>query len=169
MRRRRGFVALALSGTFAAILCCDSPRGDPSLSFELFLSGAIADRVSSFQVALLSAGTALDCTAKQCLKDEVDPKRLVPLQDASGQQHTALLFPASLPDGGVQEVKAFGVPVGKDYTLVVEALSKSNPPALLGGSCTMKLEVKEGLNTSVLANPIDIRADGGVIDCDPRL
>ena len=68
-----------------------------------------------------------------------------------------------------------GIPVGGDYQLVIEALSRSNPPKLLGSTCHRVAEVRQGENPRVTPNPIKlVTSEGGVdeanpgLPCDPR-
>ncbi len=50
--------------------------------------------------------------------------------------------------------------MGRDYALVIEALSSDNPPRFLGSSCNYLPEVNAGRNEPVLAAPIDPHATG---------
>ncbi len=73
-----------------------------------------------------------------------------------------LNFPADLSTG-VQTVTATGVPVGKDYAIVVEALANDS---LVGSSCTYRPEgVSSGTNSVLSANVVAISPPP---TCNPR-
>ena len=59
------------------------------------------------------------------------------------------------------------VPPGKDFALVVEALSKATPPTLAGSSCTYVPEITAGANPPVLTQTIKPLTTP--LGCDPRV
>ena len=131
----------------AGVSSCGAPGGGGRLGFELFLERAVPDRVGFLQVALLSKGNSYACdqVQRKCLVDQVKAPALVPLTDPSGKQHLALLFPLAL-DGGGQELSVSGIPVGENFAVVVEALTKESPPRLYGSYCQFVTEISAGTN-----------------------
>ncbi len=164
MTRVLAFVALALAG-------CDLPPPGPELPIDLTISRALGAPIGQLQVALVSKGRALDCAALQgkCLRSVVDLDRLETLADATGRQKKALRFEvAPLADGGVaQNLSVGGVPVGRDYALVIEALTAESPPRLAGSACNHIAKVDSGRNDAVLA--VITPAGAAPAACDPRI
>ncbi len=169
---RRALLALVL------VACGPAPRAtEPQLAFSFAISAALADTIAELQVSLLSRGKSLaggDCleVQKTCLvsRSDVTTDRFIKVQDASGAEHLALRFPLNLTAGttnSTQDVSLRGVPLGKDYALVIEALSKGNPPTLVGSSCNQLAEVTAGENPKVLA--IAIKPLMVPVACDPRV
>jgi hypothetical protein len=164
---------LALLGLLAVLGCGGR---EPQLQFDFVLSALLADQISELQVSIVSKGRSLgggDCVAVQatCLwPTQVSIDRFIPVQDSSGVEHKALRFPLSLKAAGAnssQDVTVQGIPVGKDYGLVIEALSKDNPPKLAGSSCNYLQEIVAGANPKQLA--IAIRPLTPPVNCDPRV
>lgn len=159
-------VALLLAG-------CGGASEGARLPLDLVMSRAIADQLSAFQIALVSEGTSLSCeeVIKDCLGNQLSASRLVPTQDAAGREHRAISFPVSLtpPSSGsvnTQDVQLRGIPVGKDYAVVIEALSKDSPPRLVGSSCNYVPVIRAGLNDPPLTAQT-IRPFATPLSCDP--
>lgn len=156
-----------------ALLACGPPQ--PQLQFDFVLSALLADQISSLQVSIVSEGKKLgagNCVAVQstCLVDQITADRFLRVQDANGVEHKALVFPLSLkPSGGnsAQDVTVRGIPPGKDYGLVIEALTKDTPPKLAGSSCNYLQDISPGTNPTKLAIPI--AALKTPVACDPRV
>jgi hypothetical protein len=163
---RRLVPALALVVFAAGCGPAEEPAGQ--LGFDLFISRATADLVASFQVSLLAKGTSFDCVAvqKNCLVAQVNASALVPVTDAQGNSHTALVFPVLLKAGSprTQDVVVNGIPVGKDFAVVIEALSKGGAPTLVGSSCNYVKEIAAGSNPTLIAATITSTP----VACDPR-
>jgi hypothetical protein len=148
--------------------------GEGALGLDVYVSRAVMDQVGAFQFALLPDADRYDCaqiTASCLIESEVRADDLIPLEDADGKRHPALVFPAELlgaGDGGTntQDVLLRGVPVGGDYQLVIEALSRTTPPQLLGSTCHRVVDVRPGENARVTPNPIKLRTTSD--ECDPR-
>ena len=172
---------LLLFGLLSAVLGCGqgaSDAGEGALGFDLYVSRAVLDELGAFQIAVVKNGSGYDCLelAKTCLVAQPAASDAVELDDGK----KALLFSAALADGETtrtQDVELRGIPVGRDYLLVIEALSRREPPTLLGSSCTRIDEIRQGNNGRVLANPIRLpttgdgeTTDGGEVpgSCDPR-
>lgn len=159
------------------LACGPAPREGAGMGFRFTLSAALADTIGELQVSLLSKGKSLaggDCleVQKTCLvsRSDVTTDRFIKVQDAMGAEHLALRFPLNLTAGAVnstQDVSLHGVPLGKDYALVIEALSKGSPPMLVGSSCNQIAEVTAGTNPRVLA--IAIKPLMVPVGCDPRV
>lgn len=154
----------ALLGALCATAC--GPAGPPEegrfAGLTLIASAALQDDLSGFQVALIREGSSLDCTTVQrtCVNGQIsDPSRYVTFEDASGTTVRAAVFGVAVsaaPSGGgaAQQLTLQGVAVGKDYALVIEALSKDTPPRLAGSACAYIPEVTAGRNPGVTA-PIE--------------
>ena len=89
------------------------------------------------------------------------PDEPLVLRDAKGTESRALRFLAS-PSASSQDV-VIEVPVGRNYALVIEALSKDTPPKFLGSSCNYLLEVNTGRNEPVIAAAMSFTP----VDCNP--
>jgi hypothetical protein len=133
---------------------------------DLLVEKAVAEELSAFQIAVLPDGRHRDCTEiqKRCLKEQVKAHELLVLNDGQGMGGRTLRFPVNLSGGGVisQEI-GIEVPVGRDYALVIEALSRDTPPRFLGSSCNYLPEVNAGANSPVIAAPMTLAPVG----CDP--
>ncbi|WP_224370770.1 hypothetical protein [Hyalangium versicolor] len=157
-------VSLALTLTVG----CGDPSSSDSGSFglDLLVDKAVADQLGSFQVVVLPNGRQRDCTElqKTCLKQQVKQDEPLMLKGTKGGEKRALLFQANLSgtSGTTQDV-SFEAPVGRDYALIIEALSKETPARFLGSSCNYLPEVNAGLNDKVLAAPMTLTT----VDCDP--
>lgn len=156
-----------------AACACGPGAGVAPLDFELFLSPAVADRVSGLQVAFVKPQPA-DCSAVQltCLKDQVPADNFVGLVDDKGVSHKAVFFPLDLRAGSTpaQDVKVTGIPPGKSYAVVIEALSLADPPTLVGSSCNYVAEVVVGNNpTKVVATISAPLTPPASFNCDPRI
>ncbi|RKH58787.1 hypothetical protein [Corallococcus llansteffanensis] len=134
-----------------------------SLGLEVTLSRAVASQVGAYQVAVLKEGARRSCTELQrtCLSAQVEPDELLDLRDVDGRSGRTLRFPSA--PGGAELGLAVDVPVGRDYALVIEALSTDTPTRFLGSSCNYLREVNAGTNAAVVAAPIELT----VGDCDP--
>jgi hypothetical protein len=154
-----------------ACACGPQYLGEPDLRFEFTLSAALKDTISALQISLVSNGTSLDCTVveQSCLNQQVTADRFIHVQDSNGADHKALVFPLSLTAGNpsFQNVSVQGIPVGKDYALVIEALSKESPPRLAGSSCNYIQEITPGTNPTKIA--ATIAPPTVPIGCDPRV
>jgi hypothetical protein len=167
---KRALLGLAMTALSA---CGPSAAGGDGLDLNLVVSRALLDDISSFQVALVTQGTSLDCVAvqKACIKDQVDASRFVPVKDSAGVTQKALRFDINLTPGApgspnTQDVSLKDLPLGRDYALVVEALSRETPPRLYGSSCNYVKELTAGTNNTVFAK-IEILATPAA--CDPTL
>lgn len=152
---------------------CGPGGGAAPLDFELYVSAALADRISSLQVAFVKPQPA-DCAAVQstCLVTQVPTNNLVDLTDDRGVAHKAVVFPLDLKAGSpqTQDVKVVGIPPGKDYAVVIEALSKADPPTLVGSSCNYVKEIVVGVNPSKVVATISAPSTPpSSFNCDPRI
>ncbi len=156
----------ALLGLTLAAGCGPSmPESSGAFGMELLVDRAVAGQLGAFQVFVLPNGQSRNCTELQrsCLSQQVKPDE--PLLLKGGETEGRVLrFSASLQGTTVRsqdlEVE---VPVGRDYALVIEALSADNPPRFLGSSCNYLKEVNTGLNAAVLAAPITLTN----VECNP--
>jgi hypothetical protein len=143
------------------------------IDFQLYVSAALADRISGLQVAFVKPQPA-DCAAVQttCLKDQIPSDNFVGLVDDKGVAHKAVFFPLDLKAGTTptQDVKVTGIPAGKSYAVVIEALSLADPPTLVGSSCNYVAEVVVGANpTKVVATISAPLTAPASFNCDPRI
>jgi hypothetical protein len=155
----------ALLGLTLPLLACgvpSSPSG-PGLGLELLIDRAVADDLGAFQVVVLPHGQSRRCADLQstCLNKMVKSTEPLLLQGADGRQVHALHFTAGLA-GGAQQLQA-QVPVGRDYVVIIEALSKASPPHFLGSSCNYLDAVSATHNEPLIAAPITLKDDV----CDP--
>ncbi|MEW5739657.1 MAG: hypothetical protein AB1938_12060 [Myxococcota bacterium] len=162
--------ALLALGTLAFLGCGPAAAPGDGFDIQLVVSRGLLDQISAFQVALVTQGASLDCVAVQraCIKDQVDSARFVPVKDGAGMTHQALRFPISLTTGtpNTQDVSLRDLPLGRDYALVVEAVSKDSPPRLAGSSCSYVKELTAGTNMTVFAR-VEMLATPA--SCDPTL
>lgn len=158
------FAALALSA------CGPAGESGDGFDIQLVVSRGLLDQISTFQIALVTQGASLDCVAvqKACLKDQVSDTRFVPLKDSAGVARKALRFDISLTTGtpNTQDATLRDLPLGRDFALVVEALSKDAPPRLAGSSCNYVKELTAGTNPRVFAK---IEMLPTPASCDPSL
>ncbi len=155
---------LVLLGTTLAVGCgAEPPESGPRLGLEVTIDRAIADELGSFQVVVLPDGNSRRCgdIQRTCLSQQVKPDEALLLQGTDGKKTRALRFDARL-SGGAQEV-AVDIPVGRDYVVVIEALSRASPPRFLGSSCNFLESVSATRNEPLIAAPITLV--GG--ECDP--
>lgn len=160
-----------LAATLAFLLCACGPEASgPPFPIELYVSAGLLDQISAFQLSLVTQGSSLDCVTvqKSCIKDQVDPSRFVKMKDANGKDLAARTFPITLTAGtpNTQDVSLSSVPVGKDYALIVEALSKEPTPRLAGSACNYLQTLTAGNNPAVFAK---IEVLNPAAACDPRL
>ncbi len=162
----------ALLLIFVALAGC-GPQGEyRDLGFDLAISRALSDTVSSLQISLVSRGSSLDCNIVQtnCLNAQIKTDQLVKVQDENGKEHLAITVPLNVKATGTgmsaQDVALRGIPPGKDFAVVIEALSKDAVPKLVGSSCNYVKEISSGTNGSVIAATIVPKMTPVV--CDPR-
>ena len=165
----RPFALAVLTLSLATACGAESSSGTSPVGWELLVDKAIADQLASFQVVVLPNGKLRDCTElqKTCLKSQVKTSEALVLRDdVKGTEGRALRFPATINGTSVtsQDV-GIEVPVGRDYALVIEAISKDSPPRFLGSSCNYLPEVSASLNAPVLAAPMTLAP----VDCDPTI
>jgi hypothetical protein len=161
--------ALAFAFACGLTACGPGAPAGPVFPIELYVSAGLNDQLSAFQVSLVTNGTSLDCfeVQKTCIKDQVDAARFVKLKDASGRQVQAVSFPLSLTAGmpSSQDLTLKELPIGKNFALVIEALSKDPTPKLAGSSCNYVKELTAGNNPAV---PARIELLTPAASCDPR-
>ncbi len=164
---RRSLVAAAL----VLVACGPGPEAaGPGVDLTLVASAGLLDVISAFQVSLVANGSALDCVTvqKSCVKDQVDASRFVTVKDGSGKSGRAVVVPIALTAGtpNTQDASLRDVPPGKNFALVVEALSKDSPPRLSGSACNYVKEIVPGNNATVFSK-IELLSPAAA--CDPRL
>jgi hypothetical protein len=155
--------ALAFLALTLATGCGEAPSDSAFFGLDLLVDRAFSDQLSAFQIVVLPKGKSRDCTEiqKTCLRQQVKPDEPLVLHDAKGSESRALRFLANL--SGTSQDVSIEVPVGRDYALVIEALSKDTPPQFLGSSCNYLPEVNPDRNDPVLAAPMAFTP----VDCDP--
>jgi hypothetical protein len=161
----RPFLPLLLGATLAAACGPPPESSGTSLGLELRLSQAVASEVGAFQVAVLPEGRERRCADLQraCVRQQVKTDELLVIQGPDGKQARALRFSAVL-SGGVQSLSA-DIPVGRDYVVIIEALSRASPPRFLGSSCNYLDSVNATRNEPLIAAPITLAA----VECDPTI
>ncbi len=173
---KRIVLSALLASALFATGCGEAPGGGEGgdVGFELYVSRAVIEEVGAFQLSLRKKGSGSNaCTGltQGCLRDQLDSlNELVSFTNSEGRDARAMRVSVSLTTEGefqTQDVVMRDVPVGRDYGLVVEALSKSDPPQLLAISCRPNVEVRRE-NTLILAQPLDL-PEGGPVACDPRI
>lgn len=158
-----------------ALGCSPQPEGGGArFSLDVFASRALPP-FSSLQIMLLTSGTTPSRSCSQILSPPPGTPHclvaqgftradLVPLLDEQRRQHPAVIVTApDLLDGGTGDV-TITAQVGTKYTLVIEALSRDVVPQLVGTSCTPGVDIRDGDNGRLLADPIAQNPD----TCDPR-
>ncbi|WP_044191007.1 hypothetical protein [Hyalangium minutum] len=146
----------------------DFHPGTARFGVDLLVDKAVASQLSAFQIAVLPNGKQRNCTDLQrmCLRSQVKIDELLVLHDGKGAEGRALRFPVNLTGtGGTTQDVSVEVPVGRDYALVIEALSVDNPPQFLGSSCNRLPEVNASRNDPILAEPITLTS----VACDPTI
>ncbi|MFO0597648.1 MAG: hypothetical protein U0228_20245 [Myxococcaceae bacterium] len=162
--------ALVAIGALLGLSACGpaEPAG-PTFPIELYVTAGLNDQLSAFQISLVKSGSSLDCVAvqKACIKDQVDAARFVKLKDSAGHEGPSLTVPLSLTAGtpSSQDLTLKDLPTGKDFALVIEAVSKDTTPKLTGSSCNYIKELSAGSNPSVIAR---IELLNPAAACDPR-
>jgi hypothetical protein len=159
------------------LTACAPERAEPSFGFSVLLSRATADLLTSFQVSVLANGSQYDCNRVQlaCVKSQVPSGGLVPVIDPTRGEARAAIFPMALSpgDAGVpaaQQVVLQGITAGTDYAVVIEGISRTSPPRLVGSSCNYLRELRRGENPPLVSAVIPAPpAQGFISDCDPRL
>ncbi len=149
----------------ALALGCGAPPSGANLGFELFVERAVVDELGAFQVVVLPGGRARRCADLQstCLNQQVKGDEPLLLGSGTGgKQVRAVRFAAGLTSGAQQ--LELDVPVGRDYVVVIEALSKSSPPRFLGSSCNYLESVSATRNEPLIAAPITLATSN---TCDP--
>ncbi|HEX8441962.1 hypothetical protein [Archangium sp.] len=160
----RTSLLVLLGATLAAGCGAEPSTSGPRLGLEVTINRAIADELGAFQVVVLPEGKSRRCgdIQRSCLAQQVKPDEALLLEGADGKKARALRFNAGLNSNGAQEV-AVDIPVGRDYVVVIEALSRANPPRFLGSSCNYLESVSGTRNEPLIAAPITLV--GG--ECDP--
>jgi hypothetical protein len=173
-QRAEGRGQRVLWALLAALLGGCGPGSDVApIDFELVVSPALADRISGLQVAFLKPQPS-DCSLVQqsCVVNQVPSDNFVGLVDDKGVSHKAVFFSLNLGTGATptQDVKVTGIPPGKSYAVVIEALSKADPPTLVGSSCNYIAEIVVGNNpTKIAAEIVAPIAAPASFNCDPRI
>lgn len=154
---------LALLALTLSAGCGEPPSDSGHFGVELLMTQAVADQISSFQLVVLPNGRQRDCTElqKTCLRQQVKQDEALVLK-SDKTEGRALRFPVNLSSSSTQDV-SIEVPVGRDYALIIEAISGDTPPRFLGSSCTYLPEVNASGNDPFLANAISLNS----VDCDP--
>jgi hypothetical protein len=162
--------ALALLVAVACAGC--GPGGDdaPAFPIELYVSAGLVADIRGFQVSLVKSGSQLDCVTAQrsCIKDQVDAARFVVMKDPAGRDVRSRFFDINLVTGSpnTQDVSLTGLPLGKDFALLVEAVGRDTPPTLRGSACNYVKELTAGSNAAVFAK-IEVLTPPA--SCDPTI
>jgi len=160
----------------ALVLCasCGVPEpAEPGFDLELVVQRGLLDNISAFQVALVTQISTVeggDCTVirQNCIKAQVPASRFVPLKNTATQKtQPALVVPINLTTGmpNTQDLTLTEVPPGRDYGLVIEAISKDGM-RLAGAECQFVQQLSAGSNPRVLMR---IQQYTPPKMCDPRL
>lgn len=161
-------LGLALLGLTLTAGCgpTESESSGARFPLGLVIDGAVASQLGAFQVVVLPNGQSRDCTKIQttCLNQQVKLEDAVMLRDATGHEARALRIAANIQGTTVRTQDfTMEVPVGRDYALVVEALSADTPPRFLGSSCNYLQVVSAGQNPAVLTAPMTLTS----VECNP--
>jgi hypothetical protein len=156
--------ALALGLAFAA--CGPGDAREPGFDLTLATSAGLLDFISGFQVAVVTKGSSLTCAEVQlsCLKDQVEAVRFVRLKVGAASV-PARFFPLAT-DGSTQDLTLAGLPVGTDYALVIEAISREPTPRLAGSGCTQVPKLVSGVNALVTVHVAQLDP---FAPCDPTI
>jgi hypothetical protein len=162
----RTCLLVLLGATLAAGCGAEPSSSGTRLGLDVLIDRAVADELGAFQVVVLPEGQSRVCAELQrtCLNQQVKADEPLLLQGPDGKKARALRFEAGLSGGagGSQEL-AVDIPVGRDYVVIIEALSRSSPPRFLGSSCNYLESVSASRNDPLIAAPITLT--GG--ECDP--
>ena len=159
-----------MRGTFAAVLLLGATACGPGGAtgdvpgLEVVLSRAYVNRLASFQVSILAKAETLDPEAveKTCVAGQ--GHAFVQQQDGEGRTVNARTFDAAVLSGQ-QELRLSGIPYGREYLFVVEALSSDATPVLLG-SGSARVQNFQG---DVRPAPITVGELSPAPACDPRI
>lgn len=157
---------LVLLGAALAAGCgAESSSSSARLGLDVLIDRAVANELGAFQVVVLPDGQSRRCAELQrtCLNQQVKTDEALILQGPDGKKGRALRFNAVL-SGGAQEL-AVDIPVGRDYVVLIEALSSSTPPRFLGSSCNYLESVSATRNEPLIAASITLTAG----ECDPTI
>ncbi len=154
---------LLLGATLATGCGAEPSPSEARLGLDVLIDRAVADELGAFQVVVLPEGRSRRCgdLQRSCLNQQVKPEEALLLQGPDGKKARALRFDAGLRSGA-QEL-AVDIPVGRDYVVVIEALSRSNPPRFLGSSCNYLESVSATRNEPLIASAISLTRG----ECDP--
>jgi len=131
---------------------------------EVVLSRAYVDRLGSFQVSILANAETLDPVEVEATCVASQGHRYVQQLDGAGRKVNARTFEAAVVSGQ-QELRLTGIPYGREYLFVVEALSGDATPVLLG-SGSARLQSFQG---DVRPAPITVGEISPAPACDPRI
>ncbi|WNG35867.1 hypothetical protein F0U61_20950 [Archangium violaceum] len=159
----RTSLLVLLSAPLVAGCGAEPASSGASLGLDVHIDRAVADELGAFQVVVLPEGRSRRCAELQltCLNLQVKQDKALVLRGPDGKEGRALRFEAGLA-GGAQEL-AVDIPVGRDYVVIIEALSRSTPPRFLGSSCNYLESVSATRNEPLIAAPITLTAG----ECDP--
>lgn len=156
---------LVLCGATLAAGCgaAEPEASGNHLGLELTIDRAVADELGAFQVVVLPNGKSRKCAEleRTCLTQQVDTSTALLLQGPDGKKARALRFNAGL-QSNAQQVNV-EIPVGRDYAVIIEAVSRSIPPSFLGSSCNYLDTVSSTHNEPLIAAPITLTS----VTCDP--
>ena len=159
----------ALLVTLLGLCACGPATEYPAFPIELYVSAGLNDELSAFQISLVRSGTSLDCVTVQrsCVKDQVDATRFVKFKDAMGRESASYTVQLALQGGSpsTQDLTLKDLPTGRDFALVIEALSRDATPKLAGSSCNYIQQLTVGTNPAVFAQIEKLTPPN---DCDPR-
>lgn len=160
----RTSLLVLLGATLAAGCGAEPSSSGASLGLDVLIDRAVADELGAFQVVVLPEGQSRRCAELQrtCLNQQVKADEPLVLQGPDGRKARALRFEAGLSSSNAQEL-AVDIPVGRDYVVIIEALSRTSPPRFLGSSCNYLESVSASRNDPLIAAPITLT--GG--ECDP--
>lgn len=162
-----------LVGVVLLSACGAPPPSETGFDLDLVVSRGLLDSISAFQVALVTNISTVeggDCTVirQKCIKDQVPANRFVQLHNTTtNKTQAAMVFPINLTVGSpnTQDLSLNEVPPGRDYGLIIEAISKDGTK-LAGSECNLLPPVTAGANSRVL---LRIQQYSPAKMCDPRL
>lgn len=150
----------ALVFVSAALCALGCGSGEERARFGVTVQGLSLGEVGALQVAVAEK-TQCPALINRCLGDSEAVR--VPLRNEQGREVSAIRVPFTAQgaaDGGVvaqqqAEISELEVAVGRDYVLVVEALSRAN--AFLGSTCVViPYAVGPGRNEPLQAVTLDL-------------